>query len=101
MGKANVAQTPSSCRTLPAKSVVDPDSLNPDPDTDSDPAFKVNSDPCGDFILRLMSAHLVILGRVIPSPPPVDMKQYRYSNVDNSHPHILNYHEKVSGYAPL
>ncbi len=32
--------------------VVDPDLLNPDPDTDSDPAFKVNSDPCGDFILR-------------------------------------------------
>ena len=101
MGKANVAQTQSSCRTLPAKSVVDPDSLNPDPDTDSDPAFKVNSDPCGDFILSVMSAHLVILWRVIPSPPPVDMKQYRYSNVDNSHPHILNYHKKGSGYAPL
>ena len=75
MGKANVAQTQSSCRTLPAKSVVDPDSLNPDPDTDSDPAFKVNSDPCGDFILRLMSAHLVILGRVIPSLPTMDINQ--------------------------
>jgi hypothetical protein len=98
MGKDNVVQTPSSCRILLAKSVVDPDSLNPD--TDSDPAFKVNSDPCGDFILRLMLAHLVILWRVIPSPPPMDMKQYRYLNFDKSHPLILNYHEKVLGYVP-
>jgi hypothetical protein len=44
------------------------------------------------FFLRLMSAHLVILGRVIPSSPPLDMKQYRYKNVDKSHPLILNYH---------
>jgi hypothetical protein len=26
-------------------SVVDPDSLNPDPDTDPDSAFQVNTDP--------------------------------------------------------
>ncbi len=56
------------------------------------------------FFLRLMSAHLDILGRVIPSSPPLDLKQYteyRYTNVDKSHPLILNYHEKVSGYVPL
>ena len=80
---------------------MDPDLLNSDPDTDLDPAFQVNTDPCDGFFWRLMSSHLAILWRVIPSPPPVDMKQFRYSNVDNSHPHILNYHEKVSGYAPL
>ena len=26
-----------------------PDSLNSDPDTDSDPAFQVNPDPCDGF----------------------------------------------------
>ena len=71
MVMVNVVQTPNSYRIPPPKSVVDPDSLNPDPDTDSDPAFKVNSDPCGDFIFRVMSAHLVILWRVIPSPLPM------------------------------
>jgi len=53
------------------------------------------------FFLRLMSAHLVILGRVTPSSPPLDMKQYWYTNFDKSHPPVLNYHEKVSGYVPL
>jgi hypothetical protein len=52
------------------------------------------------FFLRLMSAHLVILGRVIPSSPPMDMNQCRYTNFYKSHPLILNYHEKVSGYGP-
>ncbi len=33
--------------------------------------------------------------------PPLDMKQYRYKNFDKSHPLILNYHEKVSGYNHL
>ena len=50
--------------------------------------------------LRLMSAHLDILWRVILSPLPMDMKQYRYLNFDKSHPLILNYQEKVLGYVP-
>jgi hypothetical protein len=50
------------------------------------------------FFLRLMSAHLAILGSVIPSPTPIDMKQYRYTNFYKSFPLILNYREKVSGY---
>ena len=45
-----------------------------------------------------MSSHLVILGRVIPSPPSMDMKQCRYTNFYKSHLLILNFHEKVSGY---
>ena len=79
---------------------MDPDSSNLDPNTDSDPAFQVNPDPCDGVFLRLMTAHLVILWRVIPSPPPMDMKQYRYLNFDKSHPLILNFHEKVLGYVP-
>jgi len=39
IGKVNVVQTPGSYRIPPPKNVTDPDSLNPDPDTDSDPAF--------------------------------------------------------------
>jgi hypothetical protein len=77
MVMVNVVQSPGSYRIPPRKSVVYPDSLNPDPDTDSDPAFQVNPDSC-DVFLRLMSAHLVILWTVIPSPPSMDMKQYRY-----------------------
>ena len=52
------------------------------------------------FFWGLMSAHLVILGRVIPSSPPMDMNQCRYTNFYKSHPLILNYHGKVSGYGP-
>ena len=55
---------------------------------------------CDGFFVCLMSAHLVILGRVIPSSPPLDMKQFRYTNFYKSDPLILNYHEKVSGYGP-
>ncbi len=71
-------QRPGSHIILPPKSVVDPDSLNPDPDTDSDPILQVNLDLCDDVFLLLMSSHLDILWRVIPSSPPMDMKQYRY-----------------------
>ena len=56
MGKINVVQTLRSYSIPPPKSVVDPDSLNSDPDTDSDPAFQVNLDPCDSFFLLLMSA---------------------------------------------
>jgi hypothetical protein len=69
MGKVNVVQTPNSYRIPPPKSVVDPDLLNSDPDTDLDPAFQVNTDPCDGFFWRLMSSHLAILWRVIPSSP--------------------------------
>ena len=83
------------------KSVVDPDLLNPDPDMDSDPISQVNPDPCEGFFLAF---NVVTFGYFMEGNsviPPMDMKQCRYLNVDNSHPHILNYHEKVSGYAPL
>jgi hypothetical protein len=49
MGKVNVVQTPNSYRIPPSKNVVDPDLLNSDPDTDLDPAFQVNTDPCDGF----------------------------------------------------
>ncbi len=97
MWKVRVIQTPGSYSILPPESVVDPDLLNRDLDTD--PVFQENLDPC-DVFLRLMSAHLVILWRVIPLPPSMDMKQYRYLNFDKSHPLILNYHQKVLGYVP-
>ncbi len=100
MWKVNVVQTPGSYSIPLRKSVVDPDSLNPDLDTDSDPVFQENLDSCDGFFLLLMSAHLVILWRVIPSPPSMDMKQYRYLNFYKSHPLVLNYHEKVLGYVP-
>jgi hypothetical protein len=69
MGKVNVVPTPNSYRIPPPKSVVDLDLLNSDPDTDLDPAFQVNTDPCDGFFWRLMSSHLAILWRVIPSSP--------------------------------
>ena len=69
MGTVIVVQTPNSYRIPLPKSVVDPDLLNSDPDTDLDPAFQVNPDPCEGFFWRLMSSHLVILWRVIPSSP--------------------------------
>ena len=100
MGKINVVQTLCSYSIPPPKSVVDPDSLNSDPDTDSDPAFQVNPDPCDGFFLAINVGTLVLLWRVIPSPLPMDMKQYRYLNFDKSHPLILNYQEKVLGYVP-
>ncbi len=53
MGKVNVVQTPGSYRIMSPKNVTDPDSLNPDPDTDLDPAFQVNPDPCDGFFLVL------------------------------------------------
>jgi hypothetical protein len=49
MGTVNVIQTPNSYRIPLPKSVVDPDLLNLDPDTDLDPAFQVNPDPCEGF----------------------------------------------------
>ncbi len=49
MGTVNVIQTPNSYRIPLPKSVVDPDLLNSDPDTDLDPAFQVNPDPCEGF----------------------------------------------------
>jgi hypothetical protein len=98
MGKVSVVQTLCSFSIPLPKSVMDPDSLNPYPDTDSDPTFQVNPDPCDGFFWRLMLAHLVTLWRVIPSPLPMEIKQYRYLNFDKSHPLILNYHEKVLGY---
>jgi hypothetical protein len=100
MWKVNAVQTPCNYSIPPPKSVVDPDSLNPDLGMDSDPVFQENLDPCEGFFMHLMSAHLVILSRVIPSPPSTDMKQYRFLNFDKSHPLILNYHEKVLGYVP-
>jgi hypothetical protein len=39
MGKVSVVQTPGIYRIPLPKNVTDPDSLNSDPDTDSDPAF--------------------------------------------------------------
>ncbi len=42
-------QRPGSYTILPPKSVVDPDSLNPDPDMDSDPISQVNPDLCDGF----------------------------------------------------
>jgi hypothetical protein len=98
MWKVNVVRTPGSYSILTPKSVVDLDSMNPDLDTDSNPVFQENLDPCDGFSLCLMSAHLVILWRVIPSPTSMDIKQDRYLNFDKSHPLILNYHEKVLGY---
>ncbi len=50
------------------------------------------------FAFNLMSSHVVILGRVILSPPSMDMKQSRYTNFYKSNPLILNFQEKVSGY---
>jgi hypothetical protein len=49
MWKVNVSQTTGSYSFLPPYSVVDPDSLNPDVDTDSDPVFQQNLDPCDRF----------------------------------------------------
>jgi hypothetical protein len=69
MGTVNVIQTPNSYRIPLPKSVVDPDLLNSDPDTDLDPALQVNPDTCEGFFWCLMSPHLVILWRVIPSSP--------------------------------
>ena len=48
MGMVNVVQTPGSYRNPPPKNVMDPDSLNSDPDTDSDPAFFLIADPDPD-----------------------------------------------------
>ena len=62
MGKVNVVKTPNSYRIPPPKSVVDPDLLNSDPDTDLDPAFQVNRDPSDVFFWRLMSSHLLFYG---------------------------------------
>ena len=62
MGKINVVQTLCSYSIPPPKSVVDPDSLNSDPDTDSDPAFHVNPDPCDGFFWQLMSSHWLFFG---------------------------------------
>ncbi len=49
MWKVNVVQTPGSYSIPVPKSVVDPDSLNPDLDTDSDPVFQKNLDLCDGF----------------------------------------------------
>jgi hypothetical protein len=43
MGKVNVIQTLCSYSILLPKSVVDPDSSNPDPNTDLDPAISSES----------------------------------------------------------
>ena len=67
MVMVNVVQTPNSYRIPPPKSVVDPDLLNSDPDTDLDPAFQVNSDPCDGFFLVFIVVTFVIFWRVIPS----------------------------------
>jgi hypothetical protein len=95
MGTVNVIQTPNSYRIPLPKSVVDPDLLNSDPDTDLDPAFQVNPDPCEGFFLVF---NVVTFGYFMEGNsviPPMDMKQYRYLNFDKIHPLILTYHEKV------
>jgi hypothetical protein len=95
MGTVNVIQTPKSYRISRPKSVVDPDLLNLDPDTDLDPAFQVNPDPCEGFFLAF---NVVTFGYFMEGNsiiPPMDMKQYRYLYFDKLHPLILNYHEKV------
>ncbi len=99
MGKVNFIQTPGNYIILPPYSVKDQDSLNPD--TDPDPSILSKSGSIGRFFLRLMSAYLVILWRVISSPTAMDMKQYRYLNFDKSHPLLLNYDEKVLGCASI
>ncbi len=74
---------------------MDPDLLNSDPDTDLDPAFQVNPDPCEGFFLAF---NVVTFGYFMEGNsiiPPMDMKQYRYLNFDKLHPLILNYYEKV------
>ncbi len=98
MLKVSVVHTLCSYSIPPPKSVVDPDSLNPDLDTGYGSSSSRKSVSLWRFSLHLMSSHLVILGRVIPSPPSIDMKQCRYTNFYKSHPLILNFHEKVSGY---
>ncbi len=53
---------------------MDPDSLNPDPDTDPDPAFQVNADPDADprlkaaLIFRLCSMLCTFFG-LLPKDP--------------------------------
>jgi hypothetical protein len=50
MWKVNAVQTPGKYSIPPPKSVVDPDSLNPDQDMDSDLVFQENLDPCDVFL---------------------------------------------------
>ncbi len=100
MGKINIVQTLCSYSIPPPKSVVDPDLLNSDPDTESGSCISSESGSMWRVFLAVNVGTLVILWRVIPSPLPMDMKQYRYLNFDKSNPLILNYQEKVLGYVP-
>ncbi len=75
MGKVSVLQTLCSYSILLPKSVVDPDSSNPDPNTDSDPAISSESGSMWRFFFAINVGTFGYFMEGNSVTPPYDIKQ--------------------------